>query len=93
MGNEFYVNLDVIFPAPDNINDDSLDNMISYVDLYFIVKEMMMQGGKLLETIAWKIANKIIESKPIISSGTISITKLTPPISGMEGSACVTLNF
>lgn len=93
IGNEFIVNIDVSFYRSTPVDDNSLDEMISYVDIYNIVNEEMKTGGKLLETVAWRISKRIKNEKPIISYGKITIAKMRPPISGIDGFASVSLEF
>lgn len=72
---------------------DELAGTISYAELYAIVKEEMEKPRNLLETVAAAIAARISAQYPQIESGSVSITKLTPPIAGFTGSATVTLEF
>ena len=47
----------------------------------------------LLECVAGHIASRFRARWPQIDSGSIAITKTTPPIPGITGSATVTLTF
>ncbi|MDE7381437.1 MAG: dihydroneopterin aldolase [Muribaculaceae bacterium] len=93
IGNDFSVDLEVSFPRNTPVTDDSLEEMVSYADLYDIVKYEMNKGGKLLETVAWRISEKIKKKKRIITSGIITISKLHPPMTGIDGYASVSLHF
>lgn len=88
-GNEFEVNLAVKYDAPLN-QDDSLENTVSYVDLYEIVKEEMRCPRKLIETVAREIARRAKERFSQISVVECKVTKLSPPVAGFIGSASVT---
>lgn len=93
VGNEFRVDLCVSFPSPQNVDDDSLNDMISYVDLFDIVAEEMRTPRKLLETVASSIADRIREKWSFVESGNVKITKINPPIPRMVGMASVELAF
>ncbi|MCH5240468.1 MAG: dihydroneopterin aldolase [Muribaculaceae bacterium] len=92
-GNEFIVNLLVRIPWNPSIEEDNLDNTISYASLYEIVKEEMEVPRKLLEKVAAQIVRRIKEQYSDISSGYVKIEKVHPPIPGILGSASVRLLF
>lgn len=93
LGNRFSVDLEIKFPVDNNNAEDDICNTVSYADLYDIVKEEMEFKSKLLETVALRIRKRICDKWNNISSGKISITKLTPPIPSCIGKATVSLNF
>lgn len=91
-GNEFEVNLYVRFNLENKTQkdiEDSLSQTISYVSLYEIVKHEMNRPRKLLETLAIKIAETVIEKFEICKEVNCKIVKLNPPISGIIGRASV----
>ena len=92
VGNEFEVNLKVEYEdrTQGASETDELENTVSYADLYEIVKSEMEKPRKLLETVAKDVAIKIKEKYPNVGAVECKITKLTPPISGFDGSASVT---
>ncbi len=91
-GNEFEVDLQVTY-IPVNPLSDDLAGTISYADLYEIVRIEMQQPRQLLETVAASIAGRIRQLYPMVTSGAVSITKLTPPIRSFTGTATVTYKF
>ena len=92
-GNEFRINLSVWIPCHEEMDEDDLENTVSYADLYSIVEAEMKKPRKLLETVALSIAKTIKKDFSLIKRGSISIEKVHPPIPGMLGSASVILNF
>ena len=101
-GNEFSVNLTVSLPYPcdlsvstddENPEEENLDVFISYADLYAIVEKEMKRPRKLLETVAVAIAREVKTRYPEIESGSVKITKIIPPIPGMDGKASVNFIF
>lgn len=74
---------------------DQLDDTINYAQVYEIVKQKMSVPSKLLENVAWRIANELLKTFSCrLLGGSVSIGKLSPPIPGCQlQAATVTLNF
>lgn len=87
-GNEYQLSITVKYPAVSPEKDD-LDNSISYADLYDIAKIEMATPRLLLETVASSIGRKISSRWTQHLGIEVKITKVTPPISGFDGSATV----
>lgn len=93
VGNEFSVNLWVDVSVTDGMRRDEISGTVSYADLYAVIKEILAAEALTLEYVALCIAGKIKNSFPSVVKGEISITKLAPPISGMDGEARITYEF
>ena len=93
LGNEFHVNLVVTIPFNQKMEEDELENTVSYEDLFTIVKEEMATPRKLLEKVAIRIVMRIRKEFPQILKGSLEIEKVHAPIRDMLGSASVTMNF
>ncbi|MDE7159975.1 MAG: dihydroneopterin aldolase [Muribaculaceae bacterium] len=98
LGNDFIVNLSVSIPAPQTIPHPAtpemdLSDTISYADLYEIVRKEMNIPTPLLESVCLRIAAQITASFPIVTGGYVEITKIAPPISGIDGSCSVKYHF
>lgn len=89
--NSFEVNLDVMFNEKGN-TFESVDDTISYVSLYNIVKQGMQVITPLMEKICKEIISKIKTQYPFISEINISIRKLQVPIENFQGKAGVSMN-
>lgn len=89
VGNDFIVDLTVHYPLTTPVDDDHIDALLSYADLFEIVREEMLRPRKLLETLAVSISDTIRHIFPQVTAGEIRITKLRPPIAYMQGSASV----
>lgn len=70
---------------------DELMGTVNYETLFKIVKAEMEQPSKLLETVAEKIANDVLEIFPNVLSVEFRISKLNPPIGGKCKKATVSL--
>ena len=70
---------------------DELIGTVNYETLFKIVKAEMEQPSKLLETVAEKIANDVLEVFPNVLSVELKISKVNPPIGGKCKKATVSL--
>jgi dihydroneopterin aldolase len=70
---------------------DELIGTVNYETLFKIVKAEMEQPSKLLETVAEKIANDVLEIFPNALSVEFKISKINPPIGGKCKKATVSL--
>lgn len=93
VGNTFRVSVSVDIPVDFDPSADNPDSTISYADIYDIVKEEMAVTSKLLETVAWRIADRLRRRWPVIIKGFVAIAKCPPPISGIIGNASVKYFF
>lgn len=89
-GNNYELNLDVTYeekgPAFHGIRD-----VISYEDLFAIVKKIMQSPAELLEQLGENIILNIKQQYPPVSEICVSIYKLQPPIENLQGKVGVTL--
>ena len=90
-GNEFLVSLEASYRLPHGKTVITLQDTISYADIYDIIRLRMQTPADLLETVADRIASDVMERWPVISSLAVTVTKITPPIPTFTGSASVTL--
>ena len=88
IGNEFEVNVDIEVSTTLIINN--LQQTVNYVDVYAIIQQRMMQSTLLLETVAQELLADIQSMDEKITSVSISIKKLHPPIPHFEGTVGVT---
>src|SRR5436190_4132519 len=81
-GNFFIVDISVETDFTLAAKEDDLAGTVNYEVLFKIVKEEMDQPSKLLETVAEKIINHVLDALPPVSSVELKISKLNPPIGG-----------
>lgn len=93
VGNEFHVDVDLSYPAPIKVNDSDLNTLISYADIYEMVKDIMAIPCQLIETKVQEISYMLRNRWPKVTSGRVKITKVTPPIPNFIGSASVEYEF
>lgn len=88
LGNEYEVNASLEFHETSEVITH-IDDTISYVAIYHLIKERMGIPTPLLETVVMEIGNEIHTRYPLLKSINISIKKMHPPIEGIQGSAGV----
>lgn len=88
-GNEFKVTIRVTF-TPSVTLITSIEETISYADIYSIAKAAFTQREKLLETCAMKMAEAIHQQFPQTTFIQISIQKLAAPLLNFSGTAGIT---
>ena len=72
---------------------DDLEDALNYQLIYNIVKEEMSVPSNLLEHLAGRILRHFQRMFPEITSATVSISKLNPPLGGEVGASRVTMSL
>jgi dihydroneopterin aldolase len=80
IGNQFTV--DLIVTTFFDTKADELEGTVNYENLYKAAKEVMDVPTKLLETLAGKIAEKILNENEGVEDITVKVKKHHPPIGG-----------
>lgn len=81
-GNWFEVDIAVETDFSSAAFQDDLAGTVNYETLFRIVKEEMDKPSKLLEKVAGKIIEDILDELPVVQSVDIKISKVNPPIGG-----------
>lgn len=82
IGSDYRVDLKVKGDLSYSAQTDLLADTIDYVHLNRIVKQEMAIRSKLLETVAERIINRILEEIPLVEKVTVDVSKINPPIGG-----------
>ena len=91
IGGKYIVDLDIDADLSASFDSDSLADTVDYVELSRIVREEMAVRSKLIEHVANRILTRIKASNPLISSASVKVRKLAPPIEGEVGEVAVWL--
>jgi len=89
-GNNYEINLDVTYEEGSS-KFETIQDTISYEDLFGIVKRRMQAPTPLLEKVCEGIIRKIKHEFPYVSEVAISMYKLQPPIEYLQGKVGVTM--
>jgi len=93
VGGDFLVNLRVGYPLEQAVQSDEVGDTLNYATLYEVVKTEMMQPSNLLEHVAGRIAEAIVERFPQVTSIDLALTKQNPPMGADCDGAGVEIHF
>ncbi len=82
IGSDYRVDLNVKANLQISAKSDALEDTVDYVFLNKVVREEMAVPSKLLETVAKRILNRILQEDVMVQKATVNISKLNPPIGG-----------
>lgn len=96
VGNLFEVTVILNIPyqtAKEAFERDWLSGAVNYADVANVIKDVMAIPSCLLENVAHRLRLSITEHFPTVKGGTITIAKLTPPVTAQMESAASTLTW
>ena len=92
IGSEYLVNLWAKGALGKASLTDKIDDAVDYVFLNKVIVEEMSIPSKLLETVAERILNRVLNEDNRIQKITVSVSKICPPINGDVESVAVKLS-
>ena len=92
IGSEYLVNLWAKGALGKASFTDKIGDAIDYVFLNKVIVEEMSIPSKLLETVAERILNRVLNEDNRIQKITVSVSKICPPINGDVESVAVKLS-
>ena len=93
VGGEYSVSLTVEADLSEAVRTDDVADTINYAALYEVVKSEMAVPSKLLEHVAGRIGQRVMEAFERITALTIKVTKLNPPMGADSKGASVELKM
>ncbi len=90
VGNTFFVDIHVHLKTNEAIIDQ-IDQTIDYVEIYNLVRDIMLVPTPLLETLVGTIAEVILKRYPIVEKIQVAITKQKLAIAHFEGTTTVSI--
>jgi dihydroneopterin aldolase len=82
VGTHFTVTLTFTYDATKAIESDAIEQAISYLEVYQVVKKEMEQPSHLIEHVAWRIKQAVKKQFTGIDSIHVQLCKLNPPLGG-----------
>lgn len=80
VGNDYIVCLSIDYPYEAAMVSDDVEDTINYATVYQLVAEVMAQKARLLESVAYQIAQKVIECYPLTEGLDVDVMKQNPPM-------------
>ena len=84
VGADFLVSVEAETDQTGAMESDILDDTVSYADMAEVVREEMAMPSRLVEHVAGRIGRRLTREFPTLSSVTVRITKVAPPIEGLQ---------
>ena len=78
----YRVDLEVSADLDKAAKTDLLSETVDYVRLQDIIREEMAIRTKLIETVAARILDRVLEELPQVQSAEVEVSKINPPIGG-----------
>lgn len=82
IGSEYETNIEINFMCGFKELNDDLKETVNYVAVSSVVSDEMRTTCNLLETVVYKIGNKLLKINDKVLSVTVEIKKINPPIIG-----------
>ena len=92
-GNWFRVDLAYDYDMRKAARTDDLQYAVDYSQVYGLIREEMDIPARLLEHLANRIIDRIVNHFPVIEYAELTVTKLNPPLDGREESTSVTVVY
>lgn len=87
VGNEFKVCFSGKMIMPEGIMDDNIESTVSYADIYEVISEEMARPSRLLESVAYRMVERIKSEWTDFEKIELSVEKTSVPVEGMDGKA------
>ena len=92
IGTRFSVDLSMLVDTTIAQSSDNIDDTVNYLTAYQLVKAQMEIPSHLLEHVADRIANALLEGFDRIEHVSVKVSKLNPPLGGKMDSVSVTVD-
>ena len=92
-GNWFRVDFAYEYDMRKAIRTDDLQYAIDYGEIHSLIKGEMEKPAHLLEHLAGRMLNRIIDRFPKIDRAELTVTKFNPPLDGRIESASATVIY
>lgn len=93
IGNDFLVSVKLDYDATCAELYDDYNQAVDYAQVISIVNDVMLEPSRLIEHAAQRIADALVAAFPKVTAGSVTVSKIHPPISTPIGSASFTLHF
>lgn len=92
IGSDYRVDLWVEADLLPSAVSDNLEDTVDYVTLCACIKEEMAVPSKLLEHVGKRILERVFAASEMVSSATVKVAKINPPIGGHVASVAIELS-
>ncbi len=82
MGNEFSIDVEVEASITGAAENDDLGGTVNYATIYYLLQAEMKKPTQLLEALAYRMGNRIMNQFDTVISVKLRLRKLNPPMGG-----------
>jgi dihydroneopterin aldolase len=93
MGNEFSIDVEVEASIAGAAQNDDLGGTVNYATIYYLIQSEMKKPTQLLEALAYRMGNRILNQFDSVTSVKLRLRKLNPPLGGKVGAAVVEVSL
>lgn len=93
VGNEFLVDAILHYDAVTALDSDDVRHALNYAEVIDIIKRVMKIPCNLIEHVTANIIQALLTDLPMLTHGSITITKVKPPVSAQLAGASFTIDF
>jgi len=93
VGADFVLSLRLGYDVSAAMTSDDVSDTLNYAEAYQLVKREMDIPSRLLEHVAGRIVNAIVENFPAVTSIDVELTKVNPPMGADCGGAGVEIHI
>ena len=93
IGTHFTVDLNFTTDTSRAEVSDNIADTVSYLDVYQVVKTEMQKPSNLLEHVARRVGEAVLRQFPAVTSITVKVSKMNPPLGGQMKSVSVELTL
>ena len=93
IGTHFVVDLSFNTDTTRAEQSDSIADTVSYLDVYQTVKREMQQPSNLLEHVARRVGEAVLQESPAVTDIKVKVSKMNPPLGGQMHSVSVELEL
>jgi dihydroneopterin aldolase len=89
IGTKFIIDLHFETDTSKAEESDELEDTVNYQEVYLTIKEQMRESSKLIEHVARRTLNVLMEKYPEIESASLKLRKINPPLGGLLESVSI----
>ena len=93
VGNDFLVDAVLYYDAQKAMSEDDISCALNYAEAVSVINAAMEKPSRLLENVVGRIIADLTEKFPAITRGSVTVTKVTPPIPSQMAGISFTAEF
>lgn len=92
-GNDYIIDTKIGYDISQAMVTDDVKDTLNYAEVYDIIQEEMRQNSRLIEHVAGRIANRLLNKYSYITTIMLRITKCNPPMGACCNGAGVEIHL